>query len=192
MYVIGLTGGVGSGKSLAAEILAEKYNAELLITDELGHRVMEPGEKCYKEIVAHFGQQILDPDGTISRGCLAERIFQSEEERKWLNERIHPAVIEYVRGYIKQRKEKKGVIVLESALLIESGCDSFCDRIWYVHVSEDVRRERLMESRGYSEEKITSILKRQMSEEAFRHHSDVVIENDGTVDELRKQIERYV
>ena len=67
MYVIGLTGGVGSGKSLAAEILAEKYNAELLITDELGHRVMEPGEKCYKEIVAHFGQQILDPDGMTEK-----------------------------------------------------------------------------------------------------------------------------
>lgn len=188
MYVIGLTGGVGSGKSLAAQLLAEKRNAELLITDELGHRVMEKGQSCYEEILDHFGKEILDPRGEIDRAKLAQKVFGDEEERNWLNQRIHPAVIDYVGKYIAERKQQEGVIVLESALLFESGCDRLCDEVWYIFVSEEIRRKRLAESRGYSQEKITAILKRQLSEEEFQKRSDIVIRNDGTPEELERRI----
>lgn len=188
MYVIGLTGGVGSGKSLAAQMLAEEKNAELLITDELGHTVMEKGTPCYDEIRKHFGEDIVDQEGNIDRTTLAQRVFCDEAERTWLNRLIHPTVIRYIESYIAGRRKRDGIIVLESALLFESGCDRFCDEIWYVSVSEAIRRKRLEESRGYSQEKITSILKRQMTCEEFQKRSDVVICNNGTQEELRAQI----
>lgn len=188
MYVIGLTGGVGSGKSLAAQMLAEKRNAKLLITDELGHTVMEKGSRCYKEILGHFGTELTDQQGEIDRTRLAQKVFADEAERNWLNRLIHPAVIDYVEKYITERRQQEGVIVLESALLFESGCDRLCDEIWYIFVSEEIRRQRLADSRGYSQEKITAILKRQMSEEEFQKRSDVVIRNDGTPEELERQI----
>ncbi len=188
MHVIGLTGGIGSGKSLAAQILAEERQAELLITDELGHTVMKKGSDCYDKILEHFGRKLMDPAGEIDRNLLAQKVFGSEAERNWLNRLIHPAVIRYVEEYIAGRKEQEGVIVLESALLFESGCDRLCDKIWYIFVSEEIRRERLAQSRGYSQEKITAILKRQMTEQEFADRSDVVIRNDGTMQELREQI----
>lgn len=188
MHVIGLTGGVGSGKSLAAQILAEERQAELLITDELGHTVMKKGSDCNDKILEHFGRKLMDPAGEIDRNLLAQKVFGSEAERNWLNRLIHPAVIRYVEEYIAGRKEQEGVIVLESALLFESGCDRLCDEIWYIFVSEEIRRERLAQSRGYSQEKITAILKRQMTEQEFADRSDVVIRNDGTMQELREQI----
>ncbi len=188
MYVTGLTGGVGSGKSLAAQMLAEKRNAELLITDELGHIVMEKGGRCYDEILEHFGTELVDTQGEIDRAKLAQKVFADEEERSWLNRLIHPAVIDYVEKYIAGRRKQEGVIVLESALLFESGCDRLCDEIWYIFVSEEIRRKRLADSRGYSQEKITAILKRQMTETEFQKRSDVVIRNDGTPEELEQQI----
>ena len=100
MYVIGLTGGVGSGKSLAAQMLAEKRNAELLITDELGHTVMEKGGRCYDEILEHFGTELTDTQGEIDRAKLAQKVFADDTERNWLNRLIHPAVIDYVEKYI--------------------------------------------------------------------------------------------
>lgn len=188
MYVIGLTGGIGSGKSLAAQMLAEKRNAELLITDELGHTVMEKGSRCYKKILGHFGTELTDQQGEIDRTQLAQKVFADEAERNWLNRLIHPAVIDYVEKYITERRQQEGVIVLESALLFESGCDRLCDEIWYIFASEEIRRQRLADRRGYSQEKITAILKRQMSEEEFQKRSDVVIRNDGTPEELERQI----
>ena len=188
MKVIGLTGGVGSGKSLAAQMLAQEYQAQLVITDELGHTVMEQGQRAYEEILGHFGRELMQEDGTIDRTLLAQKVFADEQEREWLNSVIHPAVIRYIEEYIAARKEEPGTIVLESALLFESGCDRFCDEVWYVCVPEAVRRQRLAESRGYSQEKITSILKRQLGEEEFRRRSDEVIENDGTMEELCQKI----
>ena len=97
MYVIGITGGVGSGKSYAAHRLQEKLGATLLIADELGHVVMEPGRSAYCQIVEHFGQNIVSSDGSIDRAALAEIVFSDARARDWLNQVIHPAVIEYIR-----------------------------------------------------------------------------------------------
>lgn len=188
MKVIGLTGGVGSGKSLVAQMLAEECHAGLLITDELGHVVMEKGTEAFREIVKYFGDGILGADGRIDRAVLAERVFGDEPARQKLNAVIHPAVLRYVEEYIACRGQKAGTIVLESALLFESGCDRFCDCIWYVHVAEGLRRQRLRENRGYSEEKTAAIMERQLSEAEFLRRSDVVLENNGSVEELRHQV----
>lgn len=188
MQVIGLTGGVGSGKTLAARILSRHYNADLLIADELGAVAMEPGTDSFRRIVDHFGREVLREDGTLDREWLARRIFSREQERSVLNSIIHPVVVQYMEEYIRRRKEQAGTIVLESAILFEAGCDRLCDSVWYVYVSERIRRERLEADRGYSKEKIQAIMDRQLPEEEFFRRSDVVIENNGTQEELEEAI----
>ena len=104
MYVIGLTGGVGSGKSYVAHRLSEMYDAELLIADELGHVVMKKGTKCHEKIVKSFGKDIIGGDGEIDRKKMADIIFKDNEARKRLDDIVHPEVIEYVARYIDERK----------------------------------------------------------------------------------------
>lgn len=188
MKVIGLTGGVGSGKSLAAQLLKEEFHARLLISDNLGHVAMEPGSAGYQQILKRFGKGILSEDGSINREALAAVIFQDEEARKDLNGIIHPVVLDYIKKYIDKRKEQQGIIILESAILFESGCTAFCDEIWYVRVSPEIRKRRLAENRGYSEEKSASIMEKQLSEKEFLARCQVVIENNGTKEELLEQI----
>ncbi len=192
MRVIGLTGGVGSGKSLAAHILAAECGAELLITDGLAHSVMEPGGECHRQIVEQYGSEIVGDDGRIDRNVLASKIFSDERARQELNAIVHPAVIRYVKKYIDERRDQPGTIVLESALLFEADCDRLCDVVWYVRVSEEARRKRLQDSRGYTQEKISAIMEGQLSEEEFIRRSDVVIDNDGTEEELREKLYLYI
>ena len=188
MKVIGLTGGVGSGKSLVAELLSGEYGAHLLIADDLGHVVMEPGTEGFADIVARFGDGVVREDGTLDRELLARKIFEDDQARRDLGEIIHPAVIRYIEEFIHSRREERGMIVLESAILFESGCDRFCDSIWYVHVSDRVREQRLAENRGYSLEKSQAIMKKQLSEQDFLRKCDLVIENNGTVEELKETL----
>lgn len=188
MRVIGLTGGVGSGKSLLAEMLHEEYGAELLIADHLGHVAMEPGTESFRKIHARFGDCVVKQDGTLDRELLAQEIFRDEKARLDLDGIIHPVVIGYMEEYIRQRKDREGIIVLESAILFEAGCDCFCDSIWYVRVPDSIREQRLADNRGYSAEKTRSIMERQLPEEDFLKKCDTVIENDGTAEELREKI----
>lgn len=189
MRVIGLTGGVGSGKSLAAQMLQEACGAKLLIADDLGHVVMEPGTEGFIQIRNRFGGEVVKPDGTIDRAWLADRIFRDAQARQDLNAIIHPQVIRYIKNYIQERKQQPGIIILESAILFESGCDTLCDEIWYVHVSAQTRKKRLAEDRGYSEAKTQAIMQQQMADEAFYSRCDVIIENNGTKQELKKNIQ---
>lgn len=190
MRVIGLTGGIGSGKSLLAKLFQREYGAELLIADDLGHVAMEPGTVGYDRIIARFGFEVVGEDDLLDRNLLAQRIFGDEQARRDLNEIIHPIVTEYIEEYIHQREGEEGIIVLESAILFESGCDRFCDSIWYVHVSDRVRRKRLADNRGYTPEKTQSIMEKQLSEQDFLQRCDIVIENDGTVKELQEALRR--
>ena len=123
MYVIGLTGGVGSGKTVAAGRLADIADAELLIADDLGHLVMEKGKRGYQEIVGTFGSNILDGQGEIDRRKLSELVFGDSEQLEKLNRIIHPAVKSYLKDYIDKRRAQEGILVLETAIMFETGCD---------------------------------------------------------------------
>ncbi len=184
MYVIGLTGGVGSGKTVAAHQLAKITKAELLIADELGHLVMQKGKKGYRQIIDVFGEKVLDKQGEIDRNQLSSIVFSNAEALRQLNGIIHPAVKEYITEYIAARKGQKGLLILETALMFETGCDTLCDEIWYIHVPPEIRKERLKKHRGYSSEKSESIMKRQLQEEAFLNRCPKVIENDKSIEEL--------
>lgn len=189
MRVIGLTGGVGSGKSLAAELLREMTGGELLIADHLGHVAMEKDTSGYRQILETFGEDILCPDGRIDREKLGELAFRDGDKLERLNGIVHPIVMAYLEERIAARRQEEGVMVLESAILFETGCHRLCDEVWYVWVPEQVRLGRLRESRGYSEEKSRAIMAEQMGEEEFRSRCHKVIRNDGTVERLRGRLE---
>lgn len=189
MYVIGLTGGVGSGKTVVAHRLAEIANAGLLIADELGHLVMEKGTKGYQRIVDTFGESILDRQGEIDRRSLSEIVFEKAEFLEKLNQIIHPAVTEYLRTYIAERKGQEGYLILETAIMFETGCDELCDEVWYVYVPPEIRLERLAMNRGYSEEKSLAIMKKQLQEEEFRRRCKHEVRNDGSIQELEERLQ---
>lgn len=188
MYVLGLTGGVGSGKTEAAKLLKKITGAELFLADELGHQVMKKGQNGYERILEVFGKEILGTDGEIDRGRLSELVFSSPERLEVLSNIIHPEVLSYLKDRIQERKEKKGLLILESAIMFESGCDGFCDEVWYIFVPKEIREQRLMESRGYSKEKSSSIIKKQMEEEEYRCRCKKEIKNDGTLESLEKTL----
>lgn len=188
MRVIGLTGGVGSGKSYVAHRLQELYGMELLIADELGHVAMEPGTDSFDRIVERFGADMVMDDGRLDRKRLADLIFHDSQALVDMNGIVHPAVKEYLADFINMRRELPGTILLENAILYETGCDVFCDEVWYVSVPEEIRIRRLMEDRGYNEEKSRAIIASQQPESFFQKKADRIIDNAGDRADLEKEL----
>lgn len=190
MKKIGITGGIGSGKSKVLGFLSEVYGAVICQSDLVAHQVQLPGEKCYQKVVETFGKEILNPDGTIDRKILGRIVFDQTEKLKKLNAIVHPAVNEKIREEMqKAQEEEKELFVLEAALLTEPVYREMLDEIWYIHVPQEIRMERLRSSRGYSDEKMYAVFANQPSEETFTAVSDLVIENGGTFEETEKQID---
>ncbi|MCC8045706.1 MAG: dephospho-CoA kinase [Clostridiales bacterium] len=175
--MLGITGGVGAGKSTVLSYLKERYGAYLLEADRIGHQMQQPGEACYEQIVEVFGKKILRQDGTIDRGKLGAIVYADREKMALLNQIVHPAVKKKIRAEIASSSFI--LIVIEAALLLEDHYDEICDEIWYIYADEQTREKRLMQSRGYTREKVRQILSNQMSEEEFRRRCPVVIDNSG-------------
>ncbi len=189
MKTIGITGGVGAGKSTVLSFLEEKYGAFVLQADLIGHKVMEPGERCYESVVALFGKNVLKEDKTIDRRKVSDVVFSHEDFLQKLNHIIHPAVKEYILEQLaEKRKEGQSLCVVEAALLLEENYQAFCDQVWYVHTDKEIRMERLEKSRGYTREKAQSIIHSQATEEYFRRHADYIIENNGDLGRTYQQI----
>ena len=193
MKIIGITGGVGAGKSTVLDHLEKQYNACVLQADKIGHLVMEPGGICYGQVIALFGKQIIKNDKTIDRKMVSDVVFAHEEMRQKLDDIIHPAVKSYILDKIEEQK-KAGctLMIVEAALLLEDHYDAFCDRVWYIHTDQEIRIERLMSSRGYTREKAENIIARQATEGFFREHADYIIQNNGDLDETWRQIEEGI
>ena len=193
MKVIGITGGIGSGKSRVLSYLEEKHHAVICQADRVAWELQEPGQKCYLEIVEYFGTGILNEDTTINRTELGQIVFHDDEKLYLLNEMMHPAVKIEIQNRISQEREKgTKLFFLEAALLIEEHYDEICDELWYIYTSEPIRRQRLKESRGYSDEKIDAIMATQLSEETFRKVCKIVIENNGMFEETCKSLDDAV
>lgn len=193
MKIIGITGGVGAGKSTVLDHLEKQYNACVLQADKIGHLVMEPGGICYGQMIALFGKQIIKNDKTIDRKMVSDVVFAHEEMRQKLDDIIHPAVKSYILDKIEEQK-KAGctLMIVEAALLLEDHYDAFCDKVWYIHTDQEIRIERLMSSRGYTREKAENIIARQATEGFFREHADYIIQNNGDLDETWRQIEEGI
>lgn len=183
MKVLGITGGVGAGKSTILDYLNRRYHARIIEADKVAHFLMEPGQTVYYKVVEAFGSGILRGDQTIDRQKLGRLVFDSQEKLIKLNSIVHPAVKEYIAGEIGEERKLKRVpfVAVEAALLIEDHYDTICDELWYIFAEEDVRRRRLSASRGYTDEKSASIMKNQLPDEIFRESCQFVIDNSSEI-----------
>ena len=191
MKVIGITGGVGSGKTQILDYLKAHTSCRAIVADEVAHELEEPGGVCYEQIVALLGEKILAANGRIDKAEMAAKIFGDRDLLVQINEIVHPAVKEYIIKAIAEEKEtgRFDYLFIEAALLIEGGYDKIVDEMWYIYTDEQVRRDRLKASRGYSDEKIDSIIKEQLAEEEFYRHCSVVIDNSRTLQSAFRQID---
>lgn len=194
MKIIGITGGVGAGKSQLLAFLKETYKARIFQADEAGHRVMEPGTAEYGQIAEYFGKEILAPAGQIDRQALAAQVFSDEKKREYLNGIIHPAVkalaIREIEGARSEGMTQ--LFVIEAALLIEDHYGEICDELWYVYADEETRRERLKASRGYSDEKIRAVFDSQLTDREFRRYCHRIIDNNGPLEAACGQIRDFL
>lgn len=189
MKVLGITGGVGSGKSEVLHYMEKRYCAVVCELDEVAKMLQKRDGNCFVPITTAFGSEILNDDGELDRQKLAAIIFADKAKRKIMNEIVHPEVKRWVEQDIEQKKQM-GVplYIIEAALLPDAGYTDVCEEMWYIYTDDHTRRERLKKSRGYTDEKIRHIFESQLSEEAFRKACQVVIDNSRTFEDTKRQI----
>lgn len=194
MRFIGITGGVGAGKSAILDYLAGKPKVRVMLADDIAHELMKPDTECYNKLRELFDSSVFNADGQINNIRMAEAIFNDSSLRDKLNAIVHPAVKEYVIKQYQIEKESGCLewLILEAALLIEEHYDEICDELWYIYTREENRRLRLKESRGYSDEKIDNIFASQLSEAEYRSACQKCIDNNGTVEHTYMQIEEII
>ena len=185
--VLEIFGGVGSGKSLVLEILREQYGAEVIGMDETAHRLYEPGQPGHRAVTSLLGDEVVRPDGTLDRQKMAGILYRDQEAMQALEKVIHPLVYQEVEREVREAAERCGLVVVETALPEKTKSDIY-DELWYVYTPEQIREERLMESRGYTRERVREIMSRQLPEEAFRDMADWVLVNDSTKEVLEERI----
>ncbi|MCR5784543.1 MAG: dephospho-CoA kinase [Eubacterium sp.] len=191
MKVIGITGGIGAGKSTVLNYLKEKYNALIFVTDEIAHDVMEPGGRCYEDLKKILPEKAFLSDGSLDRNTLASLMYADRELTQKINNLVHPAVGGYLEENLEKERQKKErrYVIIESALYDGTGFALLCDEVWNIDVTEDNRKARLMESRGYSEEKVLSIFKSQARYDEMRKTLKVQIDNNGEPQVTYKEVD---
>ena len=187
MKIIGLTGGISSGKSTAARFLAE-LGAVVIDTDKVGHEIYKPGTEAWQEVVASFGRQVLTASGEIDRKKLGKVVFGDAEALSKLNRITHPRIAEVVKTKLEEyRRQGIKAVVIEVPLLIEAGWASMVDEVWVTVASEATVLERLRKA-GLTEEQAQARIRSQPPPEERLNHADVVINNDGSLEELRDRV----
>jgi dephospho-CoA kinase len=186
--VIGLTGGIGSGKSTVSRFLAE-LGAAVIDADKIGHEVYRPDTDTWRELVKTFGRGILAADNTIDRKKLGAIVFSNEEELKRINAIIHPQITEIIKKQIDdyRRKEAK-VIVLDAPVLLEAHAKNLVDEVWVVVADKENVIKRAVARTGLREEQIRDRIRAQMSKTERIKNAQVIIYNDGTPEDLRGKI----
>jgi dephospho-CoA kinase len=186
--IIGLTGGIATGKSTASQILSEQ-GVPVIDADVIAREVVLPGKEAYNKIVAYFGADILLSDRTLNRARLGEIIFNNSEKRFKLNEIVHPAV----RSEMKKQAEQHlsaghSLVIMDIPLLFESKLTHMVDKTWLVYTHPDLQLKRLMERDGYTKEQAFSRIKSQMPIDDKKKLADVVIENNDTKTQLKEKL----
>lgn len=194
LKVIGVTGGVGSGKSAVLGLLREICNCKILMADDIANFLKLPGQSCYQPVVELLGETVLADDGTIDNRRMAALVFRDQTLLEQVNAIIHPAVKDYILQEMETEREKGEIdfLFLEAALLIEGGYRPILDELWYVYAGEETRIKRLMESRGYSEEKARGIIASQLSEEEYRAGCDWVLDNSGSIEQIKLVLKEHI
>ncbi len=186
-WILGLTGGIGSGKSAAAEHFT-RLGVHLVDADHAARWVVEPGRPALARIAEHFGPQVLQPDGQLDRGALRQLIFQDEQQRRWLESLLHPLIGEEIRSYLARAESPYAILV--SPLLVESGQHRMTQRVLVVDVPEQLQLQRTMARDQASAEQIQAILNVQAKRDERLRHAHDVLHNDRDQAWLRSEVER--
>lgn len=188
MYIIGLTGSIASGKSTVSTILAE-CGVPIIDADKIARAIAKKGKEGWQGIVSTFGEGVLLPDGELDRMKVGEMIFHDEKKRAMLDAIMHPIILARIESEIAAR-EKEGykVAILDIPLLLELGWQDKVDAVWLVAVSPEVQKKRLMLRNQLTEEQALARIASQMSIAVKRKYADVVIENDGTIEETQTSV----
>ena len=188
MKVIGLTGGIGSGKSTVSQFLAE-LGAVILNADEIGHEAFKPDTEIWRQVVAAFGRQIVTPDGNIDRKKLGNMVFGNAESLSRLNQIMHPRMYDMVKAQLEEyRQQKTRMVVLEAPLLLEAGWTSLVDEVWVTTAAEATVLKRLKERSGMSQAESLTRIRSQLSSAERVRQADVIINTDCDLDELRSRV----
>lgn len=196
MRVLGVTGGTGTGKSTVCAILAEQGGA-VIDADRIANSMQKRGSPAFAEIVAHFGEGILLPDGELNRTLLAGIVFAKHEELRVLNGIVHRYVSAEMKACVRQaREENRRFAVLDVPIPIEDGFFDTADCVWAVAANDDLRIRRIMARSGISEKEAQLRIASQLSNREYSELADVVIDNEGSLEELKKlvlyELERFL
>ena len=192
MRLIGITGGIGAGKTEILNFIRQHYRCRIYLADEVARLIQQPGYACYEKIAALLGRDVLKEDGSIDRERMAAKIFADNALLEKVNAIVHPAVRVYLENAVAEARtdKKTELFFIEAALLIENGYRDFVDEMWYIYAPVGIRKERLRLSRSYSDEKAEQIMRSQLSEERFRQNCDFVIDNGASLAEAYEQIKK--
>ncbi len=187
--VLGLTGGVGAGKSRILELFSKDYGAQVIQADLVARELEEPGQPGHTGLVSLFGKEILSADGSLDRKRFAERIFSDPEALKRVNALIHPLTWNEIKCRIRESRAE--LIVVEAALF-DARSREVCQYLLYVDTDDEIRIKRLMENRGYSREKCLEIMKNQAGRDAFLKLADFTIDNSGSIEAAKEQMDQIL
>jgi dephospho-CoA kinase len=187
--VIGLTGGIASGKSVVSGMLADR-GARVIDADKVGHEAYTPGGDCYNAVVEAFGRDIVAEDGTIDRRALGGKVFGDPAQRRRLEGIVWPWMKATMRDRMaKIREDGVRVVVLEAAVLIEADWIDITDQVWLVTVDPAVARQRLMSRNGFSAEEADKRIAAQLTNDERAKYAQVIIDNSGTLEELKERVD---
>ena len=190
MLRVGLTGGIATGKSTVGAMFVE-LGCHLIESDQITHQLFEPGQAVYAAVVKQFGNRILAPDGTIDRRILGDIVFKDRQARAKLNGLVHPAIIQRQQEWLQEMEaqDPHGIAIVDAALMIEVGTYKNYDKVIVVTCSPEMQRERLRARSALSEEEIESRIRSQMAAEEKIKYADFVIDNSGSIESTRVQVE---
>jgi dephospho-CoA kinase len=188
--VIGVTGGIGSGKSTVTRLLAE-FGAIVIDADRVGHDVYEPGTKGWESVVEEFGRGIIADNGKIDRGKLGALVFADPQRLARLNQLVHPLIGGEILRRIEEQRTRGGnqPIVVEAAVMIEAGWHSLVDEVWVVVANREAVLSRIGQQRGLNGKAAVARINAQISDTERCRHADIVIDNSGTPEDLRRKLE---
>ncbi len=190
MYVIGLTGGIASGKSTASRRLRE-MGAALVDTDIIAHELAQPGEALWQLYTEHFGVQVLHADRTLDRAAIARQIFTSSRERAWMDRVAHPLILAECQQQLTAfRDQGCPSAVLDAPLLLEVGWDAFVDEVWLVAAVPKIQLRRLMERDSLSRAEAVKRMAAQLSLAEKSQRADLILDNNGTMEQLLAQVDQ--
>jgi dephospho-CoA kinase len=190
MKIIGLTGGIASGKSTVSRMLSD-LGAEIIDADNIAREIVEPGMETLKRIVENFGSSVLNPDGTLDRKALGYKVFNNSEKLNLLNEITHPEIRRIIKERVSEIRERdiEKNIVVDAAVLIESGMNDLVDEVWVVYVDHDTQVMRLMKRDNMTLEEAEMRIRSQMSFNEKIKYSPRIIDNSMDLEHTKEQVE---